>query len=117
MRCWGSIRDTEFLQERLEDIVDDGGDDDTSDLHPWKKNEIRDEEMEEGDDGGDGENGTTAAVDDDDRDEELVAKTYEKAPSEAKSKKDLRMLKRTKTPNQKSIPVRRKIQKFSKMEE
>ena len=41
MRCWGSIRDTEFLQERLEDIVDDGGDDDTSDLHPWKKNEIR----------------------------------------------------------------------------
>ena len=76
-----------------------------------------DEEMEEGDDGGDGENGTTAAVDDDDRDEELVAKTYEKAPSEAKSKKDLRMLKRTKTPNQKSIPVRRKIQKFSKMEE
>ena len=41
MRCWGSIRDTEFLQERLEDIVDDGADDDTSDLHPWKKNEIR----------------------------------------------------------------------------
>ena len=39
MRCWGSIRDTEFLQERLEDIVDDGADDDTSDLHPWKKNE------------------------------------------------------------------------------
>ena len=74
-----------------------------------------DEEMEEGDDGGDGENGNTAA---DDRDEEvLVAKTYEKAPSEAKSKKDLRMMKRTKTPNQKSIPVRRKIQKFSKMEE
>ena len=79
-----------------------------------------DEEMEEGDDGGDGENGTSAAAvddDDDDRDEDLVAKTYEKAPSEAKSKKDLRMLKRTKTPNQKSIPVRRKIQKFSKMEE
>ena len=41
MRCWGSIRDTEFLQERLEDIVGDGADDDTSDLHPWKKNEIR----------------------------------------------------------------------------
>ena len=41
MRCWGSIRDTEFLQERLEDIVDDGADDDTSDLHPWKKNEIK----------------------------------------------------------------------------
>lgn len=68
--------------------------------------------MEEGDDGGDGENGTA-----DDRDDELVAKTYEKAPSEAKSKKELRMMKRTKTPNQKSIPVRRKIQKFSKMEE
>ena len=80
--------------------------------------EILDEEMEEGDDGGEGENGTAArdeAVDD--RDEELVAKTYEKAPSEAKSKKELRMMKRTKTPNQKSIPVRRKIQKFSKMEE
>ena len=72
--------------------------------------------MEEGDDGGEGENGT-AAQDEDDRDEELVAKTYEKAPSEAKSKKELRMMKRTKTPNQKSIPVRRKIQKFSKMEE
>ena len=78
--------------------------------------------MEEGDDGlgrgeRDGENGTTTA-DGDDRDEdELVAKTYEKAPSEAKSKKDLRMMKRTKTSNQKSIPVRRKIQKFSKMEE
>ena len=69
--------------------------------------------MEEGDDGGDGENGTA----DDRDDDELVAKTYEKAPSEAKSKKELRMMKRTKTPNQKSIPVRRKIQKFSKMEE
>ena len=77
--------------------------------------EILDEEMEEGDDGGDGENGTNVV--DDDRDEELVAKTYEKAPSETKSKKDLRMLKRSKTPKQKSIPVRRKIQKFSKMEE
>ena len=80
--------------------------------------EILDEEMEVGDDGGEGENGTAARDEDvDDRDEELVAKTYEKAPSEAKSKKELRMMKRTKTPNQKSIPVRRKIQKFSKMEE
>ena len=38
MRCWGAVRDTEFYQERLEDIRDDDeNQDDLADLHPWKK--------------------------------------------------------------------------------
>ena len=42
MRLWGSARDTEFLQERLEDVMvsETNADDDTSDLHPWKKGSI-----------------------------------------------------------------------------
>ena len=101
MNLWGSIQaedgdeDEELqLDDRAQEV------DATSDLHPWKENEEQNEEpMEE-----DQPNGSDGHLKSD--------SGYVKADSEAKSRAQQRKMKRTKKPQEKSVPVRRKTQKM-----
>jgi len=97
MNLWGSCQPGENDDD--DDIelggggVDDRERDDLADLHPWK---ACDEKEEDGDE----------------KMEEETQADYVKAPVEAKSKKEQRRLKRGVKPNEKSIPVRRKMNKM-----
>jgi len=94
MNLWGSFQQGENDEEDDVELggggaVDDRQKDDLADLHPWKEKNDEDEKMEE----------------------ETQA-DYVKAPVDTKSKKEQRQLKRGVKPNEKSVPIRRKINKM-----
>ena len=100
MNLWGSIQPEDADEDEELELDDRAQEvDDTSDLHPWKANEEQSEEAMEED-----EPNASGHIKSDNG--------YVKADSDAKSRAQQRKMKRTKNPQEKSVPVRRKTQKM-----